>query len=685
MVSDDVTGDFNIGSVLFHSYIPFRLNSITVTAVPETPDPEPVIAGGNVISTLNLDNEVSTAAGVHGVSVSFDGTGVGALMDYPAYGVAVGTSIYFSDSQNHVVRKLDTVTGEVTTLAGTPGVSGYAEGAPGTARFNYPRGLAYDGTDLYVVDQDNHVIRKISLADGSTELLAGMALGNGFQDGTGSDAYFNYPNDLCYHDGCLYVADRDNYLIRKIDITTAEVTTLAGSGYQGHLDGTGPAAVFGDIWGITCDGTDLWVATNFMVRKITLPDAVVTSPFGFPGDNSYVDSTGTAARFGVINGIVAHDGCLYTASDSYYRLRKIDTATLSVQTLAGSGTQGVVDGTYTAAQFHWPYIQGVVGEYLYTGSSGGDVIRRTHLSTREVTTVAGSAGNSDFNDGTGVGALCASPLGGTTDGEFLYFGEDDNLIRRMDLETLEVSSITGSYGASFRPRGIVYVDGALYLCNQYNHIIQKIDLATGDVSTFAGEYGTIGTDDGIGTAARFRVPIGITSDGTNLYVTDTQNGTIRKIEIATAEVSTFAGTAETSGSVDGIGPAARFNVPESITTDGDYLYVADTDNSTIRQVDLTTAEVTTLAGDALSHGFVDDTGIYARFNKPAGIACDGTNLYVTDRSNHMVRKIVISTAEVTTVAGSATVNDWADGNGTAARFQYTPGGRLRRRRPLGNG
>ena len=118
-----------------------------------------------------------------------------------------------------------------------------------------------------------------------------------------------------------------------------------------------------------------------------------------------------------------------------------------------------------------------------------------------------------------------------------------------------------------------------------NHTIRQVVIATGVVTTLAGTAGSSGSTDATGTAAMFRSPYGITTDGTNLYVTDGDNHTIRKIVIATGVVTTLAGTAGLSGSTDATGTAARFYYPFGITTDGTNLYVADGDNQTIRVID----------------------------------------------------------------------------------------------------
>ena len=223
----------------------------------------------------------------------------------------------------------------------------------------------------------------------------------------------------------------------------------------------------------------------------------------------------------------------------------------------------------------------------------------TSSSGAIVTTFAGTAGSSGSSDGTGTAALFNSPSAVTTDGTNLYVADSGN------------------------------------------NTIRKIVISTGMVTIFAGSSnGDSGSTDGIGTTALFNHPSGITTDGTNLYVADYGNHTIRKIVIATGEVTTLAGTAGSSGSADGTGTAALFNNPLGIASDVNDVYVADSGNHTIRKIVIATGEVTTLAGTAGSSGSADGTGTAALFNNPADIASDGTNLYIADSGNHTIRKIV---------------------------------------------
>jgi hypothetical protein len=159
-----------------------------------------------------------------------------------------------------------------------------------------------------------------------------------------------------------------------------------------------------------------------------------------------------------------------------------------------------------------------------------------------------------------------------------------------------------------------------------------------DVTTPAGS-GVAGAADGTGTAATFNQPNSITTDGTNLYVADMNNHKVRKIVISSGVVTTLAGSG-VSGAADGTGTAATFNQPFGITTDGTNVYVADMNNHKVRKIVISSGVVTTLAGSGAS-GAADGTGTAATFSFPAGVTTDGTNVYVADMNNHKVRKIVI--------------------------------------------
>ncbi len=311
---------------------------------------------------------------------------------------------------------------------------------------------------------------------------------------------------------------------------------------------------------------------------------------------------------------------------------------LIITTLAGSpGSSGVTDGIGSGARFYGP--QSVAADTagnVFVADSGNCTIRRI-TSSGVVSTLAGEAGVPGSEDGTGSDARFTLPLGIAID-----------------------------------------LAGNAYVADTFNQTIRKIAVATGEVTTLAGLAGlqNMGSADGAGSAARFYFPTSLAADGSgHVYVADTYNHTIRKIDLGKGVVSTIAGLAQQPGSVDGVGTAARFNNPQGVAVDllGN-VFVADTWNHTIRKVVAATGEVTTLAGATGSKGSTDGPGSTARFCFPMAIAASGSeSLYVADTKNNSIRKIALATGTVTTVAGLVLQRGSADGIGSAARFD-TPYG-----------
>ncbi len=227
-----------------------------------------------------------------------------------------------------------------------------------------------------------------------------------------------------------------------------------------------------------------------------------------------------------------------------------------------------------------------------------------------------------------------------------------------------------------KPAQALYSAGHIYI-SSVSHVIFDFNLSTGSRTVLAGRIGVSAHTDGTGDGARFNNPYGMVSDGTNLYVTDAGNNCIRKVVIATGVVTTPYGVADpatTAAHTDGTGNAARFNTPAGIVSDGTNLYVCDNGNNCIRKIVISSGVVTTpygVADPATTAAHTDGTGNAARFSSPRGLLSDGTNLYVCEGSNNCIRKIVISSGVVTTpygVADPATTAAHTDGTGNAARF-----------------
>jgi sugar lactone lactonase YvrE len=315
----------------------------------------------------------------------------------------------------------------------------------------------------------------------------------------------------------------------------------------------------------------------------------------------------------------------------------------AVTTLAGSSS-GSTDATGTSASFDNPMGITTDGTNLYVADYGNHRIRKIVIDNGTVTTLAGSSSGS--TDATGTSASFDNPMGITTDGTNLYVADNGNdRIRIIVIDNGTVTTLAGSSqgstdatgtSASFNnPHGITTDGTNLYVADESNHRIRKIVIDNGTVTTIAGS--SQGYTDATGTSARFYRPRGITTDGTNLYVADMYNHRIRKIVIDSGTVTTIAGQSD-NGSADGIGTAASFWNPYQITTDGTNLYVVDGWNNTIRKIVISTGVVTTLAGTG-SAGSANGTGTSASFRAPRAITTDGNNLYVADGTNHRIRKI----------------------------------------------
>jgi len=449
--------------------------------------------------------------------------------------------------------------------------------------------------NLYVVDKDNHRVRKVT-REGEVSTLAGGK--KGFADGKGSAARFNYPSGIVIDAmGNLYVEDRFNHRVRKVT-REGEVSTLAGGGDRsGFADGRGQNARFSDSFNLTIDAAgNLYAADtyNHRIRKVTPAGAVSTLADGSAG---FADGEGQNARFSVPTAIAMdRAGNLYVADAGNDRIRKVSPEG-KVSTLAG-GKRGFADGEGENARFDNPTdIAMDAAGNLYVVDNENHRIRKVSPEGK-VSTLAGSGTTGDNKGGFADGA--------------------------------------GASARFFHPQGIaIDMAGNLYVGDASNHRIRKIT-PEGKVSTLAG--GEKGFADGKGNSARFDSPRGIALDATgNLYVVDHGNHRIRKVTPAGA-VSTLAGDGK-FGFADGLGVAARFWYPSGIAIDAaGNLYVPD--NRRIRKV-TPKGEVSTLAGDG-EIGFADGDGRNARFFKPSGIAIDATgNLYVADAGYNNIRKITL--------------------------------------------
>jgi sugar lactone lactonase YvrE len=275
----------------------------------------------NRIRKISPGRVVSTLAG-SGTQGFANGDGNAAQFYYPA-GVATDAqgNIYVADGGNNCIRKISPV-GAVSTIAGSS-TPGFADGNGAAAQFNGPLGVTTDAQgNIYVADVDNNRIRKISTS-GVVSTIAGSGTA-GFANGAGTAAQFNGPTGVATDaQGNIYVCDNSNHRIRKI-IPGGVVSTIAGSGTQGFADGNGAAAQFNYPVGVATDAQgNIYVADyhNQRLRKIS-PTGIVSTLAG-SDTAGFADGNGTAAQFAAPTGVATDaQGNIYVA-DTFNNLIRL--------------------------------------------------------------------------------------------------------------------------------------------------------------------------------------------------------------------------------------------------------------------------------------------------------------------------------------------------------------------------
>ena len=639
----------------------------TVTTPPNQPafgacygvaidDPYIVDAANNAIYRQNPDGSYSLLAG--GSAGPADGTGAAAQFNFPTsvtfdrFGNA-----YVADRMNHAIRMV-TPAGVVTTIAGSPGVSGYADGTGTAARFNQPFGVACDlWGNVYVADLGNVSIRKVA-AGGVVTTVAGLHGSYGSADGVGSAARFNNPQAVAVDpSGNLYVADNGNSTIRKIS-PAGVVSTLAGvPGNTGSTDGSLPHNTLNTPTSTAVDAAgNVYVANEADATiRVVAPGGATTLLAGVSHNQGHQDGTGGGALFMFPTALaLGPDGNLYVADGGY--IRKVTPGGV-VTTVAGSGASTTADGTGSGASFN--NARGICVDAsgnIYVAEES-DVIRLV-AAGGVVTTLAGqpfffgnhdgtgSAAQFNFNYGQMIG-MAVDPSGN------VWIADTYNYTVRMMTPGGTVTTVAGSGSPGYADGtgaaaafGVVYglafnAAGNLCIADSGSSRIRLMTTG-GVVSTFSGN-GTAGYADAAAASAEFRSPGGLAADASGtLYVADAGNNLVRKLDSLGA-ASTISGTPP------GLPAPALFSFPAGVAVDGlGNVFVADTSNSTIRMINQAAGTVTTLAGSAGLTGSANGTGSAARFNKPKGLGLDGSGTAVIDLGN-------LVPAAVTTAPGSQSV------------------------------
>ncbi|TGK88263.1 concanavalin [Leptospira bourretii] len=399
--------------------------------------------------------------------------------------------------------------------------------------------------------------------------------------------------------------------ICSFDDPTLTVGTMAAANVTIFITCVNGYVVGGNIHPTA--GSDL--GTNLIGRKTFLKTIAGSFPINAGGGGAITggavaSATASLARFNGPNMITADSNFVYLADSANAVIRKIDKSNGTTTILAGGNSGGGTvcpgtvttncrDGVGTAAEFNG--IAGLTndGNNLFVLESSGRRIRKVNLATSVVSTFAGS-GNAAAADNT--------------------------------------SGILASFN---NPSWISLFNGNLYVVDRGNCTIRIINPITTAVSTLAGGPTLCSfANDPVGTNARFVSPIAVVGLGSYLYVTDIGVGgghKVRRIALAgTNPVDTIAGDG-VQASTDGIGTLAQFNDPHGLTTDGTNLFISEWSGHKIRHLNLTTNNVTTLVGSG--SGYSDNTGGNGLLNFPGYLLSDGQNIYIADTGNHSLRRI----------------------------------------------
>ncbi len=430
-------------------------------------------------------------------------------------------NVYIADTFNERIRKVDT-SGNISTIAGTGVQSSTGDGGPAaSATLSRPDKLTVDSAgNIYIGDSGANNVRKID-ASGIISTIAGLgptAVGDG---GAASSASLNLPSGAAADAaGNIYIADATNNRIRKIDASTGNISTIAGTGTAGN----------------TGDGAAATSATLSLPRGVAL------------------DS----------------DGNVYIADAGNNRIRKVTVSTGNIAALAGTGTAGFTGdgGAATSATLSSPEAVAVDSSGdVYIADSTNNRIRKVTVSTGNIETIAGMGGSSSSGDGgLATAAQVNNPAGIAVDSSGNVYISDTfgQRIRKIDASTGNISTVagTGTSGSSGDgglataarlnfPRGLTLdAAGNLYIADYSNNRIRRVD-TSGSIETIAGA-GTAGFsgDGGLAASAQLNRPYGVAADSSgNIYVADSNNHRVRKLMLTLQpDEPTEPGTDTGSGS-----------------------------------------------------------------------------------------------------------------------------------------
>jgi len=612
-------------------------------------------------------------------------------------GTANGLDATFTTSACPVI----TAPGDIFTLAG----GGIDDNIAATLASIYPNGVTVDSAgNLYIADYSNNRIRKVAADSGIITTVAGN--GNAAFAGDGgaaTSASLNNPRGVTVDgDGNLYIADTNNYRIRKVAAGTGIITTAAGKGLPQQFSGDGGLATLASFKypvEVTVDSAgNLYVADSMdhRIRKVAADSGIITTVAGngtgtFAGDGGAAASASINSPYGVT---VDGAGNLYIADKNNHRIRKVAAGIIS--TVAGIGTAAFSGdgGAAASAGLNYPSAVTLDGAgNLFIADQYNRRVRKVTGDSGTITTVAGNGMYAFAGDGGSATSASLSPSRVAVDGAGNIFIADVNRIRKVAADSGIITTVAGNGTSRFigdggtataamleNPFGVA-LDGAgnLYLADTANQRIRKVAAGSGIITTVAGN-GTSGFsgDGGAATSASLSSPQGVSLDSAgNLYIADRSNHRIRKVDAATGIISTVAGNGTAAFGWDGsAATVANLNYPWAVTVDGaGNLYIADGNNHRIRKVAAATGIISTVAGNGFGFSGDGAAATLAKINTPNGIVSDSAgNLYIADSSNNRIRKVAADTGIISTVAGNGAYGFTGDGGAATSASIDRPSG-----------
>lgn len=582
-------------------------------------------------------------------------------------------------------------------LVGRASGAGTLDGPTSRARFMGAAGVAYlEGSDTIIVaDSESHTIRKI--VGNAVTTVAGSPVEPGTADGIGNAARFKSPTHVAAADNGkrVWVLDRGNSCIRKIDIDTGAVTTFVGtcgtSGHQDSTDDTGTTALLGSVDAMILGASKdaLYVceinSTGFRgIRRIDAVTGKTTSPI--PGLNN---GCSMAAN--------------YFTKEVYFNANSNEKAVLKFADPSG-GPSIPVTLTPVCPSMPVGSFTSMTIDSGYGGANdlyGADIsaIYRCKLGTNTWSPepFSGKKGEEWIADGPLADARFVRAKLHAFSPMSMVFVADGTVVRGLyptkgTVETLAglprnilpvdgpraTARLTSPYAIVLDEAGDVIIADTTTSSRGYNNTLRRFGIATSSLAHLSGKPSvgslSVAPLDGAKDDATFGGPWGMARVGDEVFVVDGIGQAIRRVRLATGAVTTLAGELGTTGRSDGTGPYAHFKffdpstyrIGGGITTDGTNLYVADTGNFAIRKIVISTGEVTTLAGGTL--GSENGVGVEAQFIEPTDLAFVDGVLYVADRGDQTIRRVDVATGKVSAFVGLSTQEGTVDGEGTDARL-----------------